>query len=210
MTHNTSLYYLWKNNTPTPSECAIEICKGDICILGRSDGLTTVYVDKEIDASLNWEDLYVVDSYSEYNLNLSHDPITLCEIGRDGKILGDVIALNTLKGLYRSEWMYDFFSETENILNGSIRHWSKSLLSRIISIEEKPEQTYFVNAGIYVLNPEVVAKVNKEEFFDMPELFTEIIGEGQKAGIYPVREYWLDIGRLDDFKRAQMEFEKLV
>ena len=136
MTHNTSLYYLWKNNTPTPSECAIEIYKGDICILGRSDGLTTVYVDKEIDASLNWEDLYVVDSYSEYNLNLSHDPITLCEIGRDGKILGDVIALNTLKGLYRSEWMYDFFSETENILNGSIRHWSKSLLSRIISIEE--------------------------------------------------------------------------
>ena len=81
---------------------------------------------------------------------------------------------------------------------------------RILSIEEKPEQTYFVNAGIYVLNPEVVAKVNKEEFFDMPELFTEIIGEGQKAGIYPVREYWLDIGRLDDFKRAQMEFGKLV
>lgn len=136
MTHNTSLYYLWKNNTPTPSECAIEICKGDICILGRSDGLTTVYVDKEIDASLNWEDLYVVDSYSEYNLNLSHDPITLCEIGRDGKISGDVLALNTLKGLYRSEWMCDFFSETENILNGSIRHWSKSLLSRIISVEE--------------------------------------------------------------------------
>lgn len=80
---------------------------------------------------------------------------------------------------------------------------------RILSIEEKPEQTYFVNAGIYVLNPEVVAKVNKEEFFDMPELFSYIIDEGKKAGIYPVREYWLDIGRLDDFERAQMEFGKL-
>lgn len=79
---------------------------------------------------------------------------------------------------------------------------------RIVSIEEKPEQSYFVNAGIYVLNPEVVAKVDKEEFFDMPELFAEIIGEGKKASIYPVREYWLDIGRMDDFKRAQMEFGK--
>ena len=81
---------------------------------------------------------------------------------------------------------------------------------RIVSIEEKPEQTFFVNAGIYVLSPEAVAKVNKEEFFDMPELFNEIIVAEEKTTVYPVREYWLDIGRLDDFERAQMEFGKLV
>lgn len=136
MLHNTSLYYLWKNNIPSPSECDIKICKGDICILGRTDGLTTVYVDKEIDSSLSWDDLYVVDSYNEYNLNLSHNPITLCEIGRDGKVVGDANALNIIKGFCHSEWMSDFFSETEKILNGSIRHWSKNLLKRIISIDE--------------------------------------------------------------------------
>lgn len=77
---------------------------------------------------------------------------------------------------------------------------------RIVSIEEKPEHTYFVNAGIYVLEPEVVARVDKEEFFDMPDLFKDIIGEGGKVGVFPIREYWLDIGRLDDFERAKSEF----
>lgn len=77
---------------------------------------------------------------------------------------------------------------------------------RIVSIEEKPEHTYFVNAGIYVLNPEIAAKVDKEEFFDMPDLFKDIIREGGKVGFFPIREYWLDIGRLDDFERAKSEF----
>lgn len=76
----------------------------------------------------------------------------------------------------------------------------------IVSIEEKPEQSYFVNAGIYVLSPESVAKVDKEEFYDMPDLFNDVIKDGGKAVIYPVREYWLDIGRLSDFQRAQQEF----
>ena len=77
---------------------------------------------------------------------------------------------------------------------------------KIVSIEEKPEQSFFVNAGIYVLSPEAVKRVNKEEFFDMPELFNEVIASGQKTTVYPIREYWLDIGRLDDFERAQTEY----
>lgn len=81
---------------------------------------------------------------------------------------------------------------------------------RIVSIEEKPEHTYFVNAGIYVLEPEVVARVDKEEFFDMPNLFKDIIGEGGKAGVYPIQGYWLDIGRLDDFERAKIEFGGVI
>ena len=76
----------------------------------------------------------------------------------------------------------------------------------IVSIEEKPEQSYFVNAGIYVLSPESVSRVDKEEFYDMPDLFNDVIKDGGKAVIYPVREYWLDIGRLSDFERARKEF----
>ena len=76
----------------------------------------------------------------------------------------------------------------------------------IVSIEEKPEQSYFINAGIYVLSPESVARVDKEEYYDMPDLFNDVIKDGGKAIIYPVREYWLDIGRLSDFERAQQEF----
>lgn len=114
--------------------------------------------------------------------------------------------------------LVDFHNESKAAATMAVREYSYQVPygvinfdgERIVSIEEKPEQTFFVNAGIYVLSPEAVAKVNKEEFFDMPELFNEIIAAGGRTTVYPVREYWLDIGRLDDFERAQMEFGKLV
>ena len=80
---------------------------------------------------------------------------------------------------------------------------------RIAAIREKPSYSFFVNAGIYVLSPEAVACVNKEEFFDMPQLFDALIAAGKKTTVYPVREYWLDIGRMDDFQRAQEEYGEM-
>ena len=80
---------------------------------------------------------------------------------------------------------------------------------QITGIREKPSYSFFVNAGIYVLSPEAVAQVNKEEFFDMPQLFDELVTAGKKTTVFPVREYWLDIGRMDDFQRAQEEYGEL-
>lgn len=80
---------------------------------------------------------------------------------------------------------------------------------QIKGIREKPSQSYFVNAGIYVLSPEAVAHVDKEEFFDMPQLFEALISEGKKTTVFPVREYWLDIGRIADFERAQEEYGEM-
>ncbi len=77
---------------------------------------------------------------------------------------------------------------------------------RIKGIREKPSYSFFVNAGIYALSPEAVARVDKEEFFDMPQLFNSLIEKGRKTTVYPVREYWLDIGRKDDFERAQEDY----
>lgn len=80
---------------------------------------------------------------------------------------------------------------------------------RIEGIREKPSYSFFVNAGIYALSPEAVARVDKEEFFDMPQLFNVLVEAGEKTTVYPVREYWLDIGRMDDFERAQEEYEEM-
>lgn len=77
---------------------------------------------------------------------------------------------------------------------------------RIASIEEKPIQRFFVNAGIYVLNPEALETVPSDTYFDMPSLFTRLAEEQRETAAFPIREYWLDIGRLDDFERAQAEF----
>lgn len=76
---------------------------------------------------------------------------------------------------------------------------------RITSIVEKPRQKYFVNAGIYVLSPEVFKSVPKQHRQDMPDLFNSLIHMRKNVMMYPVHEYWLDIGRLGDFEQAQSD-----
>lgn len=78
--------------------------------------------------------------------------------------------------------------------------------ARIEAIEEKPVQRFFVNAGIYALSPDALDHLPAETFFDMPTLFEHLIAAGKTPAAYPLREYWLDIGRLDEFERAQREW----
>ncbi len=77
--------------------------------------------------------------------------------------------------------------------------------SKIEAIEEKPLQRFFVNAGIYVLSPEVLKYIPKDAFFDMPTLFENLIAANQATAAYPLREYWLDIGRMSDLERANQQ-----
>ena len=78
--------------------------------------------------------------------------------------------------------------------------------ARVVSIEEKPVQKFFVSAGIYVLSPGALDLLPSGEFFDMPSLFSRLMDEGQNVAAYPLREYWLDIGRIEEFERAQQEW----
>ena len=77
---------------------------------------------------------------------------------------------------------------------------------RISGITEKPVQSCYVNAGMYVLSPEAVDKVKIADYLDMPDLFQNLIAEGAKTTVYPIRDYWMDIGRLDDFEQAQNDY----
>jgi NDP-sugar pyrophosphorylase family protein/CBS domain-containing protein len=76
----------------------------------------------------------------------------------------------------------------------------------ISKIAEKPKQAFLVNAGIYVINPMVVAEITKDEYLDMPTLFNELIDTNKKVIAFPLHEYWIDIGRLEEFERAQIEW----
>ena len=73
---------------------------------------------------------------------------------------------------------------------------------RLLSIEEKPISRHFVNAGIYVLNPEVLDLVPRGEPMDMPTVFEKLLALKREAIAFPIREDWLDIGAMDDYKRA--------
>jgi dTDP-glucose pyrophosphorylase len=77
---------------------------------------------------------------------------------------------------------------------------------RIESIDEKPLQRFVVSAGIYVLSPPAVALVPKAQPLDMPALFDALISRGLKTRCHHVRSYWLDIGRMNDYERANLDF----
>ncbi len=77
---------------------------------------------------------------------------------------------------------------------------------RLLSVEEKPVHRFFVNAGIYVLSPEAVALI-PAAFYDMPTLFEKLVAEGRETAVFPIREYWLDIGHLADLEKANGEFD---
>ena len=77
----------------------------------------------------------------------------------------------------------------------------------VSSIEEKPVQSHFVSAGIYALSPQALAHLPRNVYFDMPELFERLIATGEGVSAYPLREYWLDIGRLEEFEQAQQEWK---
>ncbi|MFC2992185.1 nucleotidyltransferase family protein [Halomonas tibetensis] len=76
---------------------------------------------------------------------------------------------------------------------------------RAKAMVEKPVHTFNVNAGIYVLSPELVKSVDPDTRVDMPTLLEKEILDGQGVNLYPLKEYWLDIGQVDDFQRAQQD-----
>lgn len=80
----------------------------------------------------------------------------------------------------------------------------------IRSMIEKPIHKFFVNAGIYILSPELVKSVPRGEKIDLPVLLERSISNGDDVTMFPLYEYWLDIGRMEDFSRAQVEIEKLL
>jgi len=81
--------------------------------------------------------------------------------------------------------------------------------NEIFSIEEKPKQKFFVSAGIYVLNPETIDYIPKNEYYDMPSLFEKLIQEKKNAITFPIKEYWCDIGRIEEFKKANEDYKRI-
>ena len=76
----------------------------------------------------------------------------------------------------------------------------------ILCIEEKPVHKFFVSGGVYVLSSDVLKFIPDNEFYDMPTLFEKVIEEKMKSLSFPIHEYWLDIGRIEEFEKANNEF----
>lgn len=76
---------------------------------------------------------------------------------------------------------------------------------RVIGMREKPSQTWLVNAGIYVFDPELLERVPRDTYFPLPALIEECLDRGEAVSAFPLKEDWIDVGRPKELRRARGE-----
>jgi dTDP-glucose pyrophosphorylase len=79
--------------------------------------------------------------------------------------------------------------------------------NQAVGIQEKPEERRLINAGVYLLEPETISMVPKDSHYDMNQLIESVIERPDlKVGAFPIHEYWMDIGRTEDYRQAQSDY----
>lgn len=80
---------------------------------------------------------------------------------------------------------------------------------QVKSLKEKPRYTYFSNAGIYLMKKKLLEMIPQNQFFDITDLMDKILAMNLNLVTYPINGYWLDIGKLEDYKKAQEDIKHL-
>lgn len=117
---------------------------------------------------------------------------------------------------YRDIYKYHKESGNEITLVGSLKHHKIPYGTlemgeggRLISMKEKPELTYVINSGMYVLEPGVIKEIPENTFFHITELIEKVKARGGKVGVFPVSEKsWFDIGEWNEYQQTLKSFEK--
>ncbi|MBW8242638.1 nucleotidyltransferase family protein [Muricauda oceani] len=79
----------------------------------------------------------------------------------------------------------------------------------VINLREKPTYTYYSNGGIYLIKKSVLSYLPKNEFFNATDLMETLLKEKRRVISYPLSGYWLDIGKHEDFKKAQQDIKQI-
>lgn len=78
----------------------------------------------------------------------------------------------------------------------------------VTGIEEKPDIITYALAGIYIMKPEIFKFIPENEYYGMDSLIKQMLAEQSPISKYELNEFWLDIGRIDDFESAQKDFKE--
>ncbi len=81
--------------------------------------------------------------------------------------------------------------------------------SQLRRYAEKPVLTYSVSMGIYVFEKRVLQAIPSRRYLDFPELIQKLLKRGERILCYPSRDFWLDIGRHEDYEKAQQTFQEM-
>ena len=80
--------------------------------------------------------------------------------------------------------------------------------SHVCRLSEKPTYSFFVNAGVYLLQPSVYQYMPNKSRFDMTDLINSLLAAERSVVSFPIVEYWLDIGKHVDYQKAQEDYKK--
>ncbi|MCE1189615.1 MAG: NTP transferase domain-containing protein [Ignavibacteria bacterium] len=123
---------------------------------------------------------------------------------------GDILSLIDFKKLY------DFALEQKSLMTISIKKEITPFAfgniffdgDLVTGIQEKPDIMMYILAGIYVMKPEIFKYFPEDEYFGMDSLIKNMLAAGDSVTKYDLKEYWLDIGRLNDFEKAQEAYKQ--
>ena len=80
---------------------------------------------------------------------------------------------------------------------------------RLMKYVEKPVLTYYVSMGIYVFEKRVLKWIPPDKYLDFPALIQDLLRRGERVNCYPSNDFWLDIGRHEDYEIAQKKFQEM-
>lgn len=84
----------------------------------------------------------------------------------------------------------------------------KSENNLITKMDEKPDMVMEILAGIYFMRPSIFKYIPENKLFGMDHLINKLLDHSIPISRYLMNEYWLDIGRIDDFNEAQQAYKK--
>lgn len=140
--------------------------------------------------------------------------LSLLDVSSDYPILvmnGDILTKTDFS------YLLDHHKRTESLATMCVYKYSQQIPFGVIeapdgiilNIEEKPAHEHLISAGIYVLDPKVLSLVPRDQAFDMPDLFRQVMKQfPKKAMVFPIYEYWIDVGQKKDLSRAIEEFDE--
>ena len=80
---------------------------------------------------------------------------------------------------------------------------------KVTSMKEKPSYTYFANAGIYLIKKRLLKEIPKDQFYNATDLIDKLINERRLVITYLILGYWLDIGKHEDYIKANQDFSHI-
>lgn len=150
----------------------------------------------------------------------------------ESKFLGTAGALSLIQGFSHDtillmnsdlltninfEEFYLFFQEQEADLAVACISYQVNVPYAVVETEnfqikgfkEKPSYTHFTNAGIYLMKKEWAQSIPQDQFFNATDLMQQLIDAGKKVVSFPMMGYWLDIGKHDDYLKAQEDIKHI-